>query len=225
MMSKLNKKPKPNSKKQVIIPEEENEFEVEEELNLPALPLTAGKDSTKPTAFDRLPWVSVKLPELIGDGLKFEADGGMLGLEELDGSVWEQIKAGRLPTQETIHSNHEEEEEFTGFGSDPGSSQYENWGGIGEDRVESEPFTNSSTVDKEERKRAKKARLALLRQAKAEQQASRPSKKPKIANEDVFVDEALEKVDWGKAADLDGMSDMDDDRDKFDVSKVTFDGQ
>lgn len=78
----------------------EDGFDSDEPLTDPGLDsdgagATLGVDSTKATPFDKLPWRKVELPKVTGDAWGLDAEGGLLGLEELDGSEWDRHMASR----------------------------------------------------------------------------------------------------------------------------------
>ncbi|EFP75857.1 ATP-dependent RNA helicase [Puccinia graminis f. sp. tritici] len=187
--------------------------EIESETDDSQAPIPSfdmGTDSTKPTAFDKLPWKKVRLPDFLGDGLSFDPDGGgLLGLEELDGSVWEDIK------QSSRKRNLDQLEET--------DTQLKIEGQEISQQPASEVTPSQATIDKELRKKAKKERLAKLRQLKKDAQANKPdipntdsvndSKNGPKRRESNQVEDELDDIDWAATADLDGMSDMERDVD------------
>ncbi|PLW51421.1 hypothetical protein PCASD_00386 [Puccinia coronata f. sp. avenae] len=200
--------------------------EIEEESETEQVPIPSfelGTDSTKPTVFDKLPWKKVRLPDFLGDGLAFDPDGGgLLGLEELDGAVWEDIKnSSRKRTLDQLEETQDDNVSNSPQAKDLPQSNSD------EIKKSDAPVTSSQlTIDKEARKQAKKERLAKLRELKKQSQlnklatldedeatdkASKPEKKKREETE--VADDELQDVDWAATADLDGMSDMEKDVD------------
>ncbi|KAH9454061.1 hypothetical protein Pst134EB_014158 [Puccinia striiformis f. sp. tritici] len=204
-----------------------------DESQLPIPSFEMGTDSTKPTTFDKLPWKKVRLPDFLGDGLSFDPDGGgLLGLEELDGSVWEDIKqSSRKRNLDQLEEAEQPEEPESP--DDPNQSELQVKKDLvhlpqsGQDQVKlpiSEVTTSQATVDKELRKQAKKERLAKLRQLKKDAQVNNTTPVPNTDSvnnaktepkrrETEDLDDEFEDVDWAATADLDGMSDMERDVD------------
>ncbi|MBW0470751.1 hypothetical protein O181_010466 [Austropuccinia psidii MF-1] len=162
--------------------------------------ITTGVDSTKPTLFDKLPWKTVKLSNFISDGLSFEADGGLLGLEELDGSVWEQFKSKKKPDQSDNATKKDDDFKTNIIKSTQAEEHQEN------------SETPLSIIDKDARKKAKKERLAKLRRLKKEKKQLQTTSMghdvsviPKSPNP-AMDDNNLEGIDWNQ---LDNLSDND----------------
>ncbi|CAH7681038.1 P-loop containing nucleoside triphosphate hydrolase protein [Phakopsora pachyrhizi] len=177
----------------------------EEDDSISAPPLTYGKDSTKPTAFDRLPWKEVKIPEFISDGISLEADGGMLGLEELDGSLWEVFKNSGSQKQKA--SIKLESPEVTSpkvlRNSESKINKTQSSSDTGADNVKS----LENVVGKLARKMAKKERLAILRKLKKENAGSETgpkgsSKAVKRVDSEANDDTDLNGINWNAVAEL-----------------------
>ncbi|KNZ44593.1 hypothetical protein VP01_8g13 [Puccinia sorghi] len=187
----------------------------ETEQPQPTIPtFDLGTDSTKPTAFDKLPWKKVRLPDFLGDGLSFDPDGGgLLGLEELDGNVWEELKnsGGRKRALD-----HLDQHQHQTISEPPQESNLQLPQSSHQDQTEKQV-----SIDKERRKQAKKERLAKLRHLKkqnkpadASSTTNNTSKKEDNPGENTeATEDELHDVDWAATADLDGMSDMERDVD------------
>ncbi|OAV96387.1 hypothetical protein PTTG_04042 [Puccinia triticina 1-1 BBBD Race 1] len=226
-MARPFKRTRRKETEQVKEPEPEPQFDDNEPIGIieseaedspaPIPSFDMGIDSTKPTAFDKLPWKKVRLPDFMGDGLAFDPDGGgLLGLEELDGSVWEDIKqSSRKRNLDRLEENDDNEKNPTLEDQDH------------QDHVKSldsevtEVTPSQATIDKELRKQAKKERLAKLRELKKSAQPKNLTTTDSVNDgqterkqrENKEVDDELDNVDWAATADLDGMSDMERDVD------------
>lgn len=193
-----------------------------------APPLTYGVDSTRPTPFDKLPWKTVALPEVGGDVWGFDGEGGLLGLEELDGEDYELWRSSRDAVEEL-------EDETEPADAEPSAEDEE---------------AKALREKKAQRKAAKKERQAAARLAKKQRletegqspsdapgeapekttaaatvngkDAKKPQAKDKVQNAN---DDPLLKMDWAATADLDLAPDADATTQlpTLDLASVSFD--